>query len=78
MVWRVVGISDLRYPVAADLVLRGFSVADSGGSTSTISRFLKRLELEASRTLRGNAESHILDDPLSFPEISGKYLDRAA
>ena len=77
MAWPVVWISDLGCPVVADRACHEFSVADSGGSTSTISRFLKRLELEVLRTLRGNAESHILDDPLSFPEISGKYLGRA-
>lgn len=77
MAWQVVRIVDLRCPVAVDLGFHGFAVVDSGGSTSTISRFLKRLELEALRTQRGNAESHSLDDLLSFPEISGKYLGRA-
>ena len=71
------GILNSRCPVVADREFPEFSVADSGGSTSTISPFLRRLEPGAWRIPRGNVENHTLGGRLSFPEISGKYLDRA-
>ena len=77
MIWQAAGISNSRCPVAVDRACSGFSVADSGGSTSTISLFLGRLVLGVWRIRQENAESRTLDGRLSFPGISGKYLGRA-
>ena len=71
------GISNSRCPVAADRAYPGLSVGDLGDSTSTISPFLRRLVLVGWRIRQENAESRTLDGRLSFPGISGKYLDRA-
>ena len=76
-VWQQVGISNSRCPVAVGRAYHGLSVADLGDSTSTISPFGRRLARVGLPIPQGNAESRTLDGRLSFPGISGKYLDRA-